>query len=199
MIDADNERRYVVGERERLGADGAQARVDDEDLGPAVVEHVRDLARREPEVDRRSDRAEALRGEPDERELGAVEQVEDDHVLGSHAVRGEACGEPAGVLPELRVGPAAAAQGIVQRRTGGEAEAVALDPGEVAELLLEDLLELVRVVPILRGAAQTISSCDQIASASDPSRLTASASLWTCSSGREPSGSSRISLTPTRV
>ena len=47
------------------------------------------------------DRAEALCGDPDERELGAVEQIEDDHVLGPHAVRVEAGGQPAGVLPQL--------------------------------------------------------------------------------------------------
>ena len=84
---------------------GRQLGVEDERRRARVVENVRGFAGREAEVDRRRDRAEAQRREPAERELGPVEELEDDRLPGPHAARRELARQPLDVAPELGVGP----------------------------------------------------------------------------------------------
>ena len=135
------QRRPVLRAGEGVGGEGRQRGVVHERAGAAVVEHVRRLARREAEVDRRRDRAEALRRQPQQGELGAVVELEDDDVAGTDAGVGEPRREAADVGPELGVRPAPAARGIVQRGARGEPVAVAVDARDVGEVMLEDLAE----------------------------------------------------------
>src|SRR5206468_788462 len=102
---------------------------------------------------RRRDRPEPHRGEPGQRELGAVEELEDDRLSGPHAARGKLAREPLHVVPELRVGPAPFALRLSQRRPIGEAGGVAGDPGEVAEIALEDVAERGWVVLVQRAGS----------------------------------------------
>ena len=83
----------------------------------------------------------ALRRQPQQGELGAVVELEDDDVAGADAGVGEPRREAADVGPELGVRPAPAARGIVQRGARGEPVAVAVDARDVGEVMLEDLAE----------------------------------------------------------
>jgi hypothetical protein len=138
---------WLVGrEAERLAGTRRELRVEDERRRARVVDHVRGFAGREAEVDRRRDRPEPQRSQPAERELGPVEELEDDRLAGPHAARRELPRQPLDVAPELRVGPTALALGLAQRGPVGEAPGIAGDPGEVAEIALEDAAEGGRVV-----------------------------------------------------
>ncbi len=144
--------RLVGRERERLARRRPELGVEDERRRERVVENVCGFAGREAEVDRRRDRAEAQRREPAERELGPVEELEDDRLPRPHAARRELARQPLDVAPELGVGPGPRPLGLAQRGLVGEATRVAGDPGEVAEIALEDAAEAGGVV-LVQGPA----------------------------------------------
>jgi hypothetical protein len=101
--------RGLVG-RPRLQLDGVVGealgtRADDQCGGAGVLEDVRDLVRRQPEVDRHRARAEPVAGEQRLGELEPVVQEQRDAVARPDAGAGEPRGEARGAVVQLGVGP----------------------------------------------------------------------------------------------
>jgi hypothetical protein len=145
------------GELERVARDGAQRGVVDIDARAAVVKDMRGLAGGQPEVDRAADRAEAVAGQVQQRELGPVGELKEDDVAPADAGGGQAGGEPLDLLAELGVGPAPARRRIVQRRPSRVAVRVARDAGGVREVPLDEDAVRARVVGVARWAAHVVS------------------------------------------
>src|SRR6185437_11959234 len=139
-----------------------------------------------------------LRGEPDQDELGAVEEVEDDDVARLDASGSQPRGEMAAVGPQLGVGPATVRGRVVQRGAIGVAVAVAVHAGQVGEATLKHLAKGRGVIAVRGTDAQSRALAgareEVVQAASKRSRTSARRSYWV--RGSRPSVMNRNSSTP---
>jgi hypothetical protein len=78
--------------------------VDEQQLGPGILDDVADLVARQPEVDRQEDRADMADGEGDFEKRGAVLHQRGDHVALADPARLEPAGDDADAAGEFGVG-----------------------------------------------------------------------------------------------
>ena len=84
-------------------------------LGAAVVDDERDLACTLPVVDRAGNRADFVCSKVTEYKLRGVEQRKHHHVVLTNPVRAQCMRQAVGLGVQLRIGPAAAGNRVVQR------------------------------------------------------------------------------------
>src|ERR1019366_6094119 len=85
---------------------------------------------------------------PRRRNPGPVEGRDPPPAAARHALRRQSGGQPPGVLPQLCVGPAPLRGRVVQGVARGKAMAVALDPRQVGEVVLEHLAKGAGVITV---------------------------------------------------